>query len=291
MPIELKNVSYVYQPGTPMESRALQDVNLTINEGEFLGIAGTTGSGKSTLIQHLNGLLKPTSGDVMVDGVDIHSKKEKKQLKALRMKVGVVFQYPEYQLFEETVEADIGFGPKNLGLPEPEIKKRVKEAMQLMQLDYKKMAKQSPFELSGGQKRKVAIAGILAMKPKYLVFDEPTAGLDPMGKKEFLQLIQRLHKNGQTIIMVSHNMDDLAQYAQRMLVLEKGRIIMDDSPSRIFQQPEELHRVGLGVPSLTELMIQLRENGLDVRTDLHQIEDIKREIQRALTEREKNHAK
>lgn len=291
MPIELKNVSYVYQPGTPMESRALQDVNLTINEGEFLGIAGTTGSGKSTLIQHLNGLLKPTSGDVMVDGVDIHSKKEKKQLKALRMKVGVVFQYPEYQLFEETVEADIGFGPKNLGLPEPEIKKRVKEAMQLMQLDYKKMAKQSPFELSGGQKRKVAIAGILAMKPKYLVFDEPTAGLDPMGKKEFLQLIQRLHKNGQTIIMVSHNMDDLAQYAQRMLVLEKGRIIMDDSPSRIFQQPEELHRVGLGVPSLTELMIQLRENGLDVRNDLHQIEDIKREIQRALTEREKNHAK
>lgn len=287
MSIELKNVSYVYQAGLPMESRALQDVNISINEGEFIGIAGTTGSGKSTLIQHLNGLLKPTEGQVLIDGMDIHAKKEKKLLKAARLQVGMVFQYPEYQLFEETVEADIGFGPKNLGLSETEVKARVKEAMQLMQLDYKQFAKMSPFDLSGGQKRKVAIAGVLAMKPKYLVFDEPTAGLDPVGKKEFLQLIQKLHRNGQTIIMISHNMDDHLQYAKRMLVLDKGRIIMDDTPQRVFQKHEKMMELGLGLPTVTELMLRLKQQGLAVDTDVFHIEDAKREILRALAEREK----
>lgn len=201
MSLEVKHVFYTYQEGSPTESHALQDICLTVNEGEFLGIVGHTGSGKSTLIQHLNGLLKPNRGDVLVDGLNINQKEAKGKLKELRMKVGIVFQYPEYQLFEETVEQDIAFGPRNLGLNDAEIRQRVQDAMALLKLDYASLRKQSPFDLSGGQKRKVAIAGVLAMQPKYLVLDEPTAGLDPKGRKEFLEEIAALHRKGMTIVI------------------------------------------------------------------------------------------
>ena len=202
------------------------------------------------------------------------------------MKVGLVFQYPEYQLFEETVEQDISFGPRNLGLSDGEVKKRVQEAMELLKLDYKSLRKQSPFDLSGGQKRKVAIAGVLAMKPKYLVLDEPTAGLDPRGREEFLEQIAALHKQGMTIIMVSHSMDDIARYAQQMIVLDHGQIKLQGTPQEVFSQPEELEQIGVGVPTLTRLLLRLKAQGLDVRTDLIEIEEIKAEILQALAVRE-----
>ena len=285
MSLEIKNVSYIYQEGSPSASRALQDVCLTVNEGEFLGIVGHTGSGKSTLIQHLNGLLKPTSGEVLVDGLNINDKNAKTKLKELRMKVGIVFQYPEYQLFEETVEKDIAFGPQNLGLSPEDVKKRVKGAMDLLHLDYKELRKKSPFDLSGGQKRKIAIAGVLAMQPKYLVLDEPTAGLDPRGREEFLQLIDDLHAQGMTIVMVSHSMDDMAKHAQRMIVMERGEIKLEGSPQEVFSHPEELNRIGVGVPTLTKLLLELKKKGMAVRTDLIHIEDVKQEILKALAER------
>ena len=285
MSIEIKHVSHIYQAGLPTESYALQDVCLKIDEGEFLGIVGHTGSGKSTLIQHFNGLLKPTMGEVIVDGKNIHAKEMKKKLKNLRMKVGIVFQYPEYQLFEETVEKDIAFGPRNLGLTDVEIKQRVKQAMELVKLDYTTLRKQSPFDLSGGQKRKVAIAGVLAMRPKYLVLDEPTAGLDPRGRKEFLEQIAQLHRQGLTIVMVSHSMDDMAHYAKRLIVMEHGKIQLEGVPQDVFLQEEFLERIGVGVPTLTKLLLELKRHGLEVRTDLLKIEEIKREIIRVLNER------
>lgn len=284
MSLELKHVSHIYQEGSAKESYALRDICLNVNEGEFLGIAGHTGSGKSTLIQHFNGLLKPTSGDVIVDGVNINGKESKSKLKALRMQVGIVFQYPEYQLFEETVEQDIAFGPRNLGLTDTEIQNRVAEAMELLKLS-KKLRKKSPFDLSGGQKRKVAIAGVLAMKPKYLILDEPTAGLDPKGREEFLELIADLHRQGLTIIMVSHSMDDIARYAQRMIVLEGGAIKLDGTPQQVFTQPEVLEELGLGVPTLTRLLLNLKDNGWDVRTDLFHPNDVKTEILKAMEKR------
>ena len=286
MSLEIKNVSYIYQEGSPSASRALQDVCLTVNEGEFLGIVGHTGSGKSTLIQHLNGLLKPTSGEVMVDGLNINDKNAKGKLKELRMKVGIVFQYPEYQLFEETVEKDIAFGPQNLGLSPEDVKKRVKGAMELLNLNYEELRKQSPFDLSGGQKRKIAIAGVLAMNPKYLVLDEPTAGLDPRGREEFLELIDELHRKGMTIVMVSHSMDDMAKHAQRMIVMERGQIKLDGTPREVFSHPEELDRIGVGVPTLTRLLLELKKKGLSVQTDLIHPEEIKNEILKALAVRE-----
>ncbi len=282
MSLEMKHVFYTYQEGTPSESHALQDICLNINEGEFLGIVGHTGSGKSTLIQHLNGLLKPSKGEVLIDGVDINQKAIKKQRKELRMRVGLVFQYPEYQLFEENVELDIGFGPRSMGLPDAEVKARVQEAMALLKLDYKTLRKQSPFDLSGGQKRKVAIAGVLAMKPKYLVLDEPTAGLDPRGREEFLKLLHSLHQQGMTIIMVSHSMDDMARYAQRMIVMEHGKIQLEGTPREIFSQPAKLKQIGLDVPSLTKLLLELKQRGLAVRTDLFEPEEVKEEILYAL---------
>ena len=266
MSLELKHVSHIYQEGSAKESYALRDICLNVNEGEFLGIAGRTGSGKSTLIQHFNGLLKPTSGEVIVDGVDINRKDTKNKIKALRMQVGIVFQYPEHQLFEETVEQDIAFGPRNLGLSDAEVQYRVAEAMDLLKLN-KKIRKKSPFDLSGGQKRRVAIAGVLAMKPKYLILDEPTAGLDPRGREEFLNLIANLHRQGLTVVMVSHSMDDIASYAQRMIVMEKGSIKLEGTPQQIFTQPEALTQIGLGVPMLTNLLLELRTKGWDVRTD------------------------
>ena len=286
MSLEVKHVFYTYQEGSPTESHALQDICLTVNEGEFLGIVGHTGSGKSTLIQHLNGLLKPNRGDVLVDGLNINQKKAKGKLKELRMKVGIVFQYPEYQLFEETVEQDIAFGPRNLGLNDAEIRQRVQDAMALLKLDYASLRKQSPFDLSGGQKRKVAIAGVLAMQPKYLVLDEPTAGLDPKGRKEFLEEIAALHRKGMTIVMVSHSMDDVARYAQRMVVLDHGQIRLQGTPREVFSNHTELESIGVGVPTLTKLLLELKAKGLNVRTDLIELHEIKDEILRALSERE-----
>ncbi|MBQ3206001.1 MAG: energy-coupling factor transporter ATPase [Peptococcaceae bacterium] len=285
MSLELKHVSHIYQEGSAKESYALRDICLNVNEGEFLGIAGHTGSGKSTLIQHFNGLLKPTSGEVIVDGVNINGKEAKKELKALRMQVGIVFQYPEYQLFEETVERDIAFGPRNLNLSDIEIQHRVTEAMDMLKLS-KKLRKKSPFELSGGQKRKIAIAGVLAMKPKYLILDEPTAGLDPKGREEFLELIADLHQQGLTVVMVSHSMDDIARYAQRMIVLEHGEIRLEGTPQAVFAQSELLAQIGLGVPTLTRLLIELQKQGWDVRTDLFHPTDVSQEILRALSKRE-----
>ena len=285
MSLELKHVSHIYQEGSAKESYALRDICLNVNEGEFLGIAGHTGSGKSTLIQHFNGLLKPTSGEVIVDGVNINGKEAKKELKALRMQVGIVFQYPEYQLFEETVERDIAFGPRNLNLSDIEIQHRVTEAMDMLKLS-KKLRKKSPFELSGGQKRKIAIAGVLAMKPKYLILDEPTAGLDPKGREEFLELIADLHQQGLTVVMVSHSMDDIARYVQRMIVLEHGEIRLEGTPQAVFAQSELLAQIGLGVPTLTRLLIELQKQGWDVRTDLFHPTDVSQEILRALSKRE-----
>lgn len=286
MSLEVKHVFYTYQEGSPTESHALQDICLTVNEGEFLGIVGHTGSGKSTLIQHLNGLLKPSRGDVLVDGLNINQKEAKGKLKELRMKVGIVFQYPEYQLFEETVEQDIAFGPRNLGLNDAEIRQRVQDAMALLKLDYASLRKQSPFDLSGGQKRKVAIAGVLAMQPKYLVLDEPTAGLDPKGREEFLEEIATLHRKGMTIVMVSHSMDDVARYAQRMVVLDHGQIRLQGTPREVFSNHAELEAIGVGVPTLTKLLLELKAKGLNVRTDLIELHEIKDEILRALSERE-----
>ena len=285
MSLELKHVSHIYQEGSAKESYALRDICLNVNEGEFLGIAGHTGSGKSTLIQHFNGLLKPTHGEVIVDGVNINGKEAKNKLKAMRMQVGIVFQYPEYQLFEETVERDIAFGPRNLGLSDGEVKQRVEEAMDLLKLR-KKLRKKSPFDLSGGQKRKIAIAGVLAMKPKYLILDEPTAGLDPRGREEFLELIAQLHKQGLTVVMVSHSMDDIARYAQRMIVLENGEIRLSGTPREVFSQPDVLEEIGLGVPSLTRLLLTLKEKGWEVRTDLYHPMEVKQEIMRALAKHE-----
>ena len=282
MSLEMNHVYYTYQEGSPAESHALQDICLNINEGEFLGIVGHTGSGKSTLIQHLNGLLKPSKGEVLIDDIDINRKDAKAQRKERRMRGGLVIQYPEYQLFEETVELDIGFGPRSMGLSEAEVTSRVQEAMALMQLDYNALRKQSPFDLSGGQKRKVAIAGVLAMKPKYLVLDEPTAGLDPMGREEFLELLGQLHQQGMTIIMVSHSMDDMARYAQRMIVMDHGKIQLEGTPREIFAQPVKLRELGLDVPTLTKLLLELKQRGLNVRTDLFEPQAVKAEIMRAL---------
>lgn len=281
MPIVIKELFHTYQAGSPYETHALQNINLEIKEGEFIGLIGHTGSGKSTLVQHLNGLLKPSQGEVVVDGTSIGEKKVK--LKDVRKKVGLVFQYPEHQLFEETVEKDVSFGPINLGLPEKEIKKRVKKALEMVSLNFEELKNKSPFNLSGGQKRRVAIAGVLAMEPKYLVLDEPTAGLDPQGRDEILSQIQYLHQQLKiTIILVSHSMDDVARLADRLIVMHKGQIEMMGNPREVFQDSLRLKDIGLGVPTVTRLLYQLKAKGFDVRTDLLDIYEAKDEILRVL---------
>lgn len=264
MSIELKHVFHIYGKGTPFEKQALQDVSITINDGEFLGIIGHTGSGKSTFIQHLNGLLRPSQGQVLIDGYDIGQKGAKS--KALRQKVGMVFQYPEHQLFEETIAKDIAFGPRNLGLSDDEIDKRVRDAMEFVGLDYKEYAERSPFQLSGGQMRRVAIAGVIALKPDYLILDEPSAGLDPAGRDAIFREIQQLHKEqGMTVILVSHNMDDISHLATRLLVFDKGSIILDGAPMDIFtEHRQELEQVGVDIPPLSITMEYLRSRGLAV---------------------------
>ena len=234
MSIEVKNLTHTYSAGGALQQTAIRDVNMVIEEGEFVAIVGHTGSGKSTLVQHLNGLLKPTSGQVLVDGEDMNGEGVNKRL--IRQKVGLVFQYPEYQLFEETVAKDIAFGPKNQGLSEEEIDRRVRKAMARVQLDYDKYAERSPFELSGGQMRRVAIAGVLAMEPRYLILDEPAAGLDPKGRDRILGMVKDLHEAGVTVVMVSHSMDDCARLATRMIVMSQGTVVASDTPRKLFAQ-------------------------------------------------------
>ena len=272
MSIEVKNLTHTYSAGSALQQTAVQDVNLVIEEGEFVAIVGHTGSGKSTLVQHLNGLLKPTSGQVLVDGEDMNGEKVNKKL--IRQKVGLVFQYPEYQLFEETVAKDIAFGPRNQGLPAEEIDRRVRKAMAYVHLDYDKYAERSPFELSGGQMRRVAIAGVLAMEPRYLILDEPAAGLDPKGRDRILGMVKELHEAGVTVVMVSHSMDDCARLATRMIVMSKGTVVASDTPRALFSQPEMMASVGLGVPEAARLCQLLREKGVDLPCDLYTQEEL-----------------
>lgn len=262
MSIKLTNVNFSYELDESKNSLALNDVNLEINKNEFIGIIGHTGSGKSTLVQMFNGLLYCNSGIVEVDG-QLVSEETKSKLKSIRQKVGLVFQYPDYQLFEETIALDIAFGPKNLGLDDDEIDKRVKESMKFVGLDYEKFKDESPFELSGGQKRRVAIASILAMKPKYLVLDEPTAGLDPNGRDEILNEIKNIFNasNDLTVIIVSHSMEDIANLVDRVIVMENGNIFADDKPRNIFSMADELKKLGLDVPQITKVTKALEKKG------------------------------
>ena len=271
MSIKLSNVTYTYGIGTPFEKTALYDTDVEIHEGEFVGIIGHTGSGKSTLVQILNGLIKPTSGTVTVDGTDIG--KKTKEAMAVRHKVGMVFQYPEYQLFEETIAKDIAFGPRNFGLSEEEITERVKEAMDFVGLDYKTYADRSPFRLSGGQMRRVAIAGVIAMEPAVLVLDEPTAGLDPVGVESILGNIRDYHRaKNATIILVSHSMEEVARTVDRLVVVNDGRIPFHGAPSEVFQHGPELEAMGLGVPQMTRVFNRLRAMGVDIGPSVYTIE-------------------
>lgn len=280
MPITLEHVSLIYDQDTPHSITALDDVSLEIPDGQFIGIIGHTGSGKSTLVQHLNGLIKCTSGTICFNGQNVDEKGFDKKM--LRSKVGLVFQYPEHQLFEIDVFSDVCFGPKNLGLPQEEIKARAKEALQSVGLS-EEFYKQSPFELSGGQKRRVAIAGVLAMKPQILILDEPTAGLDPQGRTEILELIKEMQtKTGMTILLVSHSMDDVAEYVDRIIVMNHGKVMFDDVPKAVFQHHEELEQIGLSAPQVTYICHRLKEQGLDVDTDVTTLSEAVDSIYHAL---------
>lgn len=260
--LELKNVCYTYGTGTPFEKKAVNDVSFSVNKGELIGIIGHTGSGKSTLVQMLNGLMKPTSGQVLLDGVDIWDKP--KEIRKIRFKVGMVFQYPEYQLFEETVYKDIAFGPTNKGLSAEEIDREVRRAARFTGLKDELLDK-SPFDLSGGEKRRAAIAGVIAMDPDVLVLDEPTAGLDPMGRDVLLSQIIRYHKERQnTVLLVSHSMEDIARVADRIVVMNKSQLVMFDETQKIFARGDELEKIGLRIPQITKIMSQLRKRGVDV---------------------------
>lgn len=281
MSIKIENITHTYMKGSPFEKKALDNVTIEINDGEFIALIGHTGSGKSTLIQHINGLLKVDSGKIFVNGIDITEKGVK--LSEIRKKVGLVFQYPEYQLFEETVEKDIAFGPKNLGLSEEEINNRVKRAMNMVGLDFDEYRGKSPFDLSGGQKRRVAIAGVVAMEPKVLILDEPTAGLDPKGRDDILTQIKKLHEEYEmTIILVSHSMEDVAKVASRILVMHNGKCILDGKPSEVFKKSEVLEKVGLAVPQITYLIKELNNKGFNISEDIFTVEQAKSEILRLL---------
>ncbi|MCM1261140.1 MAG: energy-coupling factor transporter ATPase [Butyrivibrio sp.] len=280
MPLILNHVNYVYGEDTPLAVHALNDVNLVIPDGQFIGLIGHTGSGKSTLVQHLNGLLKPTSGEIYFNGEDIHDSDYDK--KKLRSKVGLVFQYPEHQLFEIDAFSDVCFGPKNLGLEKKEVELRAYAALKQVGLEDEYFY-QSPFDLSGGQKRRVAIAGVLAMKPDILVLDEPTAGLDPKGRDEILDQIAKLHKEmGITVILVSHSMEDVAKYVERIIVMNKGSVLYDDIPKNVFAHYKELEQVGLAAPQVTYIMQALKAKGLPVKTDATTIPEARDEILKIL---------
>ncbi len=279
MAIILDHVSYIYDADTAMAHAALEDVSLSIPDGQFIGLIGHTGSGKSTLVQHLNGLMKPTSGNIFFNGKDIHD--EDYDRKALRAKVGLVFQYPEHQLFEADVFSDVCFGPKNLGLSKKETELRAYEALKQVGLEDAYFY-QSPFDLSGGQKRRVAIAGVLAMKPEVLILDEPTAGLDPRGRDEILGLISRLHSDtGMTVVLVSHSMEDVANYVDRIIVMNKGHVAFDDVPRNVFRHYRELEQIGLAAPQVTYVMQELKAAGMDVSVDATTVEEARDEILKA----------
>ncbi len=279
MSITLENVNYIYSPGTAYEKQALKDVSLEIPQGQFVGIIGHTGSGKSTLIQHLNGLVKATSGKILYEGQDIYA--EGYNMRTLRSQVGLVFQYPEHQLFEVDVISDVCFGPKNQGLSAEECEARAKEALELVGFP-EKYYHQSPFELSGGQKRRVAIAGVLAMRPKVLILDEPTAGLDPKGRDEILDQVERLHKEtGMTVILVSHSMEDVARYVERIIVMNRGEKMLDGTPAEVFRHYKELEQVGLAAPQVTYVMHDLKDRGFPVSPDATTIEEAADEIMRS----------
>lgn len=266
MSIEIKELKYIYGQGTPFEKVALDNISLKIEDGEFVGLIGHTGSGKSTLIQHINRLIKPYSGTILVDGLDINS--DKADLKKLRQNVGLVFQYPEHQLFEMTVFKDVAFGPTNMGLSKEQINERVKHALSMVGFEDESIYDKSPFELSGGQKRRVAIAGVLAMSPKVLILDEPTAGLDPQGRDDILNEIKNLHKSTNiTIILVSHSMEEIARFVERIIVMDKGKVEMDGNAKEVFRQVEKLEKMGLGVPQVTYLMRALEKKGLIENSD------------------------
>jgi energy-coupling factor transport system ATP-binding protein len=276
--IHLENVYFTYSLGMPFETEVLKNINLEINEGEFIGLIGHTGCGKTTLIQHFNGLLKPTSGKVFVEGIDINKKGVK--LKLIRQKIGLVFQYPENQLFEETIYQEVAFGPRKLGLPEEKIEKRVREALKIVDLDYNLYAERSPFSLSGGEMRRVALASILSIRPKMLVLDEPTANLDPQGRDNILSEIKKVHRDfGMTVVLISHNMEKIAEIVKRLLVMNRGEIIMDGSPQEIFEKhADDLIKIGLGLPQVTECMYELKKRGKEVYTGVLTVDDAEKEI-------------
>ena len=274
--LEIQNLSHVYSADTPFERAALRDVSLSIQRGEFVGLIGHTGSGKSTLIQHFNGLLKPTSGRVLFDGEDIW--KDVKFTREIRFKVGLVFQYPEHQLFEETVYQDISFGPKNMGLSEEEIRARVERAAQFVGITDAELQK-SPFDLSGGQKRRAAIAGVIAMEPDVLILDEPTAGLDPAGRENLMANIRDYHRNkGKTIILVSHSMDEIAQNVDRILVLKSAHVLMQGTPAEVFARGEELLSAGLDVPQITRIAMELKRRGVEIDPAVYTVEALERQL-------------
>ena len=280
MSIILDHVNYIYEAGTAMEHAALKDINLVIPDGQFIGLIGHTGSGKSTLVQHLNGLLAPTGGNIYYNGADIHDSDYNR--KELRSKVGLVFQYPEHQLFEVDVFSDVCFGPKNLGLNKKETELRAYAALKQVGLQDEYFY-QSPFDLSGGQKRRVAIAGVLAMKPDVLILDEPTAGLDPKGRDEILDQIAKLREEtGMTVILVSHSMEDVAKYVDRIIVMNKGQVMLDDEPGEVFAHYKELEEVGLAAPQVTYIMQTLKQKGFSVNTDITTIEEAKQAVLHAL---------
>ena len=274
--IETKNLTYTYGAGTPFSKTAIEDVNIAIKKGEFIGLIGHTGSGKSTLIQQLNGLLRPTSGTVLLNGKDIWEKK--KEIRKVRFQVGMVFQYPEYQLFEDTVIKDIGFGPRNMGLSQDEVNQRVMQAVDFVGLDHALLEK-SPFDLSGGEKRRAAIAGVIAMDPDVLILDEPTAGLDPQGRDHLLSQIKAYHKQRQnTVILVSHSMEDIARVADRVLVMNESKVFLFDETAKVFSHAKELEKIGLRVPQVTKIMMKLHENGYPVDPAVFTLEQAVKEI-------------
>lgn len=280
MPIKVENLTHIYMKDTVFQHIALDNVSFSIDDGEFVGLIGHTGSGKSTLIQHLNGLLKPSSGRILLDDMDINSKEV--SLKTVRQKVGLVFQYPEHQLFEETVYKDVAFGPKNLRLDEKQIENRVKSSLEMVGLDYSEVKDKSPFDLSGGQKRRVAIAGVLAMKPKILILDEPTAGLDPRGRDEILNQIKTLHQKEKiTVILVSHSMEDIAKLVERIIVMNNGKVVYTDAPDKVFKEIDMLESIGLGVPQVSYLARELQKKGFPMENSIA-VEEAKNAILRVL---------
>lgn len=281
--LETQNLTYKYSVGTPFEKVAIEDISISVEKGDFIGIIGHTGSGKSTLVQHLNGLLKPTSGTILLDGKDIHS--DKNFTRQARFKVGLCFQYPEYQLFENTVYEDIAFGPKNMKLSKEEIKERVLRATEFVGVR-NDMLQKSPFDLSGGEKRRVAIAGVMAMQPEILILDEPSAGLDPKGRKVISEMIEQYRKNtGSTVIVVSHSMEDVAESADKVLVMNRGKVEYFASVDEVFSNAEHLVEIGLNVPEITKVFLALKKQGYDVRTDIYSVNEAKAELLRLFKER------